>query len=124
MKVVTVAQMRAIEAASDAAGHTYAAMMERAGRAVAQALMARQDVRKQRVLVLVGPGNNGGDGLVAARYLAQAGAEGAATSPARATPRATRTSAGCRTCGSSAPPPTPTRTSANSGNWPLAPTSL
>jgi len=75
VKVVTVAQMRAIEAASDAAGHTYAAMMERAGRAVAQALMARQDVRKKRVLVLVGPGNNGGDGLVAARYLAQAGAE-------------------------------------------------
>lgn len=75
MKVVTVAQMGAIEAASDAAGHTYAAMMERAGRAVAQALMAHQDVRKKRVLVLVGPGNNGGDGLVAARYLAQAGAE-------------------------------------------------
>ncbi|MCS7177944.1 MAG: NAD(P)H-hydrate dehydratase [Anaerolineae bacterium] len=75
MKVVTVAQMRAIEAASDAAGHTYAAMMERAGRAVAQALQARQDVKKKRVLVLVGPGNNGGDGLVAARYLAQAGAE-------------------------------------------------
>ncbi len=75
MKVVTVAQMRAIEAASDAAGHTYAAMMERAGQAVARALMARQDVRKKRVLVLVGPGNNGGDGLVAARYLAQAGAE-------------------------------------------------
>lgn len=75
MKVVTVAQMRAIEAASDAAGHSYAAMMERAGRAVAQVLMARRDVKKQRVLVLVGPGNNGGDGLVAARYLAQAGAE-------------------------------------------------
>jgi hydroxyethylthiazole kinase-like uncharacterized protein yjeF len=75
MKVVTVAQMRAIEAASDAAGHTYAEMMERAGRAVARALMARQDVRKKRILVLVGPGNNGGDGLVAARYLAQAGAE-------------------------------------------------
>lgn len=75
MKVVTVAQMRAIEAASDAAGHTYAEMMERAGRAVAQALMARRDVQKQRILVLVGPGNNGGDGLVAARYLAQAGAE-------------------------------------------------
>ncbi len=75
MKVVTVAQMRAIEAASDAAGHTYAAMMERAGRAVAQVLMARQEVKKKRVLVLVGPGNNGGDGLVAARYLAQAGAE-------------------------------------------------
>lgn len=75
MKVVTVAQMRAIEAASDAAGHTYAMMMERAGRAVAQALISRQGVQKKRILVLVGPGNNGGDGLVAARYLAQAGAD-------------------------------------------------
>ncbi|HHS97765.1 MAG TPA: NAD(P)H-hydrate dehydratase [Chloroflexi bacterium] len=75
MKVVTVEQMRAIEAASDAAGHTYAAMMERAGRAVAEALTGRMDVEGKRVLVLVGPGNNGGDGLVAAHYLAQAGAE-------------------------------------------------
>jgi len=75
VKVVTVEQMHAIEMASDGAGHTYAAMMERAGRAVAKALMARQKVKGRRVLVLVGPGNNGGDGLVAARYLAQAGAE-------------------------------------------------
>ncbi|HID88113.1 MAG TPA: NAD(P)H-hydrate dehydratase [Anaerolineae bacterium] len=75
MKVVTVEQMRAIEAASDAAGHTYAAMMERAGRAVAKALMSRIEVKGKRVLVLVGPGNNGGDGLVAAHHLAQAGAE-------------------------------------------------
>lgn len=75
MKVVTVEQMRNIEKAADAAGHTYAAMMERAGRAVAQVLMARQDVKGKRILVLVGPGNNGGDGLVAARYLTQAGAE-------------------------------------------------
>lgn len=75
MKVVTVEEMRAIEAASDAAGHTYAAMMERAGRAVADAVMARTDVKGKRVLVLVGPGNNGGDGLVAAYYLSQAGAK-------------------------------------------------
>ncbi len=73
-KIVTVEQMRVIEAAADAAGHSYAAMMERAGRAVAEAVQARLDVRGQRVLVLVGPGNNGGDGLVAARILAQAGA--------------------------------------------------
>lgn len=74
MKVVTVAQMRAIEAASDAAGHTYAAMMEQAGQAVAEAVLSRLGgTLASRVLVLVGPGNNGGDGLVAARYLAQAG---------------------------------------------------
>lgn len=68
MKLVSVEQMRRIEQMSDAAGHTYAAMMECAGTAVAQAILAclKQD---RRVLVLVGPGNNGGDGLVAARVL-------------------------------------------------------
>lgn len=75
MKIVSVQEMRAIEAAADAAGCTYAEMMERAGRAVAEALQERLEVRGKRVLVLAGPGNNGGDGLVAARYLAQAGAD-------------------------------------------------
>ncbi len=75
MRVLTVEEMRRVEAAADAGGHSYADMMERAGHAVAQALLARQDLEKQPVLVLVGPGNNGGDGLVAARYLAEAGAE-------------------------------------------------
>lgn len=74
MKIVTVEEMRRIEAAADAAGHSYATMMERAGSAVAEAILARLEIRDRRVLVLVGPGNNGGDGLVAARYLAQAGA--------------------------------------------------
>ena len=74
MKIVTVDEMRRIEAASDAAGHSYAAMMEQAGRAVADAIIARRQVRDRQVLVLVGPGNNGGDGLVAARYLTEAGA--------------------------------------------------
>jgi NAD(P)H-hydrate epimerase len=67
--------MRHIEQASDAAGHTYAAMMERAGTAVAQAILSRVEVKDKRVLVLVGPGNNGGDGLVAARALREAGAQ-------------------------------------------------
>jgi hydroxyethylthiazole kinase-like uncharacterized protein yjeF len=75
MKVVTVDEMRRIEVASDAAGHSYAAMMERAGKSTAEAIIARLDVRDRRILVLVGPGNNGGDGLVAARYLNEAGAD-------------------------------------------------
>ncbi|MEA3374783.1 MAG: NAD(P)H-hydrate dehydratase [Chloroflexota bacterium] len=74
MKVVTVDQMQQIEAEANAAGHSYSAMMERAGRSVAEAVEARQAVRDRHVLVLVGPGNNGGDGLVAARYLGEAGA--------------------------------------------------
>lgn len=72
IKVVTVEQMRQIEAAADASGLSYAEMMENAGRAVAsrvqQIVAGREDVR---VTVLVGPGNNGGDGLVAGRILAQ-----------------------------------------------------
>jgi len=75
MKVVTVDEMQRIESESDAVGHSYSAMMEQAGRSVAQVIGDRWDVRDRRVVVLVGPGNNGGDGLVAARYLNQAGAQ-------------------------------------------------
>lgn len=75
MKVFTVSQMIAAENAADAAGVAYAQMMEHAGQTVAEAILARYPVAEARVLVLVGPGNNGGDGLVCGRYLAQAGAD-------------------------------------------------
>ncbi|MGD8858254.1 MAG: NAD(P)H-hydrate dehydratase, partial [Chloroflexota bacterium] len=74
IKVFTVAEMVAAEKASDAAGNSYDEMMEKAGRAVAVAIIERRPVAGQTVTILVGPGNNGGDGLVAGRYLAQAGA--------------------------------------------------
>lgn len=73
-KIVTVEQMREIERAVDARGLTYAQMMENAGKEVAQALLSRwPDLKGGRALVLVGPGNNGGDGLVAAHHLIEAG---------------------------------------------------
>ncbi len=75
MKIFTTAEMAAAEQAAVAAGVSIAQLMENAGKAVADAVLARRDVAGQRVTVLVGPGNNGGDGLVAARYLAQAGAD-------------------------------------------------
>ena len=75
MKIVTVEQMRRIEAASDASGSTYAQMMELAGGAVAHVIQSRLEARGSRVLFLIGPGNNGGDGLVCARQLSDAGAE-------------------------------------------------
>ena len=73
MYVVTVDEMRRIERAADAAGLTYAEMMERAGSAVARVVRERTGDRPANVLLLVGPGNNGGDGLVAGRYLHEAG---------------------------------------------------
>jgi NAD(P)H-hydrate epimerase len=49
-------------------------MMENAGRSTAQAIRQRRGAKGKRVVVLVGPGNNGGDGLVAAHYLWEMGA--------------------------------------------------
>jgi ADP-dependent NAD(P)H-hydrate dehydratase / NAD(P)H-hydrate epimerase len=72
--IVTSQQMQAAEKAADAAGLSYEQMMENAGRAIAEAITMEFELRQARVLILVGPGNNGGDGLVVARHLAQAGA--------------------------------------------------
>jgi hydroxyethylthiazole kinase-like uncharacterized protein yjeF len=76
MKVVTAEQMRGIEAAAFASGITPAGLMETAGYGVAMAVASRLGgAAAQRIVVLVGPGNNGGDGLVAARHLYDMGAE-------------------------------------------------
>ena len=72
MHLVTSDTMRALEAAADAAGLTYAEMMRRAGERVAGAVTDVLD-DTGNVVVLCGPGNNGGDGLVAADRLAEAG---------------------------------------------------
>ena len=72
-KIVTVAEMQAIERRSRAQGHSYAAMMDQAGRNVADAILAHADWTNRAVLILVGPGNNGGDGLVCARVLHDTG---------------------------------------------------
>jgi hydroxyethylthiazole kinase-like uncharacterized protein yjeF len=63
-----MAQADALAAASGIAGRS---LMANAGRAVARAVAAR--FRPRRTLVLCGPGNNGGDGYIAARLLQSAG---------------------------------------------------
>ena len=74
MYILTVDQMRQAEASADAEGQTYELMMESAGQAVATAVRQINHPEGLRVLVLVGPGNNGGDGLVAAYHLVRMGA--------------------------------------------------
>ena len=69
--VLSATAMRAAEARAVAAGTSLAALMERAGAAVAQ--QVRRLAVGAEVLVLCGPGNNGGDGWVAAATLAAAG---------------------------------------------------
>lgn len=74
MKLVTVAEMRAIEQEADAHGLTYEKMMEYAGHGVAQVVLRRfRESGPQAVIGLVGSGNNGGDTLVALDELARNG---------------------------------------------------
>ena len=79
MKLVTAAEMRAIEDRSEQTGVSTDTLMENAGLAVART--ARRMVGPLTgvpVVVLVGSGNNGADGLVAARHLRRWGARVAA----------------------------------------------
>ena len=69
--ILTAEQMRVAERAAIEAGATVETLMERAGAALAEA--AYRFAGPMPALVLCGPGNNGGDGYVAARHLAERG---------------------------------------------------
>ncbi len=69
--VLTPQEMSAADNATIASGTSGAVLMERAGRAVADA--SRRLWQGGRIVVLAGPGNNGGDGWVAGRLLREAG---------------------------------------------------
>ena len=71
--ILTAAEMLAAERSAMAQGETVETLMDRAGRAVAEAVWRFGGGRP--VLILCGPGNNGGDGYVAARYLAKRGVD-------------------------------------------------
>ncbi len=69
--VLSAEEMRAAEQAAIANGVASASLMETAGRHVAD--IAMRAWSKRPVVIICGPGNNGGDGYVAARLIAEAG---------------------------------------------------
>lgn len=77
MKLVSINEMRSIEQEADANGLTYEMMMENAGHNISNEVLhlayAQDDEEDIQVLGFVGPGNNGGDTLVALTRLAEKG---------------------------------------------------
>jgi hydroxyethylthiazole kinase-like uncharacterized protein yjeF len=72
IELLTSAEMGEADRLAMAGGVAGIDLMEQAGRAVADAVAERQP-RGSRIVVVAGPGNNGGDGFVAARRLAEGG---------------------------------------------------
>ena len=75
--IVTADQMAEVDrAATEDFGVTLLQMMEQAGSRLAEVVRLELggDLRGKRVVVAIGPGNNGGGGLVAARHLGNRGA--------------------------------------------------
>jgi NAD(P)H-hydrate epimerase len=70
--MVTVKEMKELERQADTKGLSYLQMMENAGKAAVEQLLAKRPMIRT-VSIFCGKGNNGGDGLVMARLLRQQG---------------------------------------------------
>ncbi len=69
--MITSAQMKELEESAYEQGISPHQLMEMAGEQVHHTIKQRYDLTDKRIIVFVGTGNNGGDGLVAARHFAE-----------------------------------------------------
>ncbi len=75
MKLYTAGEMSRADGGAQDLGIPGGVLMERAGVAMAEEILARYPDRLRRTLAVCGGGNNGGDGFVIARELHRAGVE-------------------------------------------------
>jgi NAD(P)H-hydrate epimerase len=75
MRVITHREMRIIDMNAAYLGVSLKTLMEKAGEQIFKAISERMSIEGKSFGIFCGPGNNGGDGFVLARYLKGAGAE-------------------------------------------------
>ena len=68
---ITADEVHVLDGNANFLGIPTSRLMENAGFAVAETIKKRQKLLGKKLVVLAGPGNNGGDGFVAARHLLQ-----------------------------------------------------
>lgn len=72
---ITTDEMRTLEMNAEYLGVTHSILMQIAGREVARVIIDNEEVSGKSIVILCGLGGNGGDGIVAARYLDEVGAK-------------------------------------------------
>lgn len=68
IRMITSQQMKALEEFALSKDISLAELMENSGRAVYREIIKKYDLSEKRIVIFCGVGNNGGDGLVAARH--------------------------------------------------------
>ncbi len=74
-KPISTNEMRSLERNAQYLGISHSLLMQIAGREVARVIIDTENIEGKSVVILSGLGGNGGDGLVAARYLDEVGAK-------------------------------------------------
>ncbi len=81
MKILSFAQLKTAEQSAAENGRSFPELMNTAGNAAARLIAQKYDILGKKINVVCGSGNNGGDGLVAAKALKNMGADVILTAP-------------------------------------------